>query len=302
MRSFISKKFIAAVIFLLPVIVMAADVQSFYAEPVAERPEWTSAADAAIKTAHSPKNRVAVLELYTSEGCSSCPPADRFLSALKDAGISDRQLIPMAFHVTYWDHIGWRDRFAKKQYDQRQRSLARKNRQNSVYTPQFVLVGDDYRSYASFSEDINKLAVQIATVDLMLRLRFQDSPGDGSRLHGNIMTGSEDVAANVRKIYLELTSTAVSGSVDDISLYFAVLEDHLYSDVNDGENDGEKLRHDYVVRHLSEPYLFNRTSDPARTEYSIELPAGWKRQDLSVIAFAENSQTGEVLQAVRIKL
>lgn len=96
-----------------------------------------------IKTVSSPQNRVAVLELYTSEGCSSCPPADRFLSQLKDSGISDRQLIPMAFHVTYWDYIGWNDRFAKKQFDQRQRELAYKNKSSTVYTPQFLLSGDD---------------------------------------------------------------------------------------------------------------------------------------------------------------
>jgi hypothetical protein len=94
-----------------------------------------------LNTARSPHNRVALLELYTSEGCSSCPPADRFLSSLKTAGITDKQLIPVAFHVTYWDYIGWQDRFAKKQHDERQRELAHKNRQTTVYTPQFVLAG-----------------------------------------------------------------------------------------------------------------------------------------------------------------
>ena len=262
---------------------------------------WSTAHDTTIKTASSPQTRVAVLELYTSEGCSSCPPADRFLSALKDAGISDKQLIPMAFHVTYWDHIGWKDRFAKKQYDQRQRSLAKKNRQNSVYTPQFVLVGDDYRRYATFSEDINKLAAQIATIELMLRLRFQDEQVYSSQ--NNASRAAANAAdANARKIHLELVSTAVTESVDDISFYFAVIEDQLYSDVSDGENDGKKLMHDYVVRHLSEPYIFDSLSSSVKTEYSIELPSEWKRQDLSVIAFAENTKTGEVLQAVRLKL
>ena len=68
-------------------------------------------------TAVSPANRVALLELYTSEGCSSCPPADRFMSRVKLADISDQQLIPLSFHVTYWDHIGWKDRFSNPQHD-----------------------------------------------------------------------------------------------------------------------------------------------------------------------------------------
>ena len=121
-----------------------------------------------VKVAKSPENRVVLLELYTSEGCSSCPPADRFLSNLKEAGISDQQLIPMAFHVTYWDYIGWKDRFAKKQYDQRQRDHAHKQQKATVYTPQFMMSGDDYRSYATFCKDVNKLVTEKATVHLEL--------------------------------------------------------------------------------------------------------------------------------------
>ena len=116
----------------------------------------------------SPENRVVLLELYTSEGCSSCPPADYFLSALKHAGISSKQLIPLAFHVTYWDYIGWHDRFADKAFDERQRVHARRNKQGTIYTPQFMMSGEDYRRYASFDNDIAKAGRQPASVDLEL--------------------------------------------------------------------------------------------------------------------------------------
>ena len=128
-------------------------------------------AEEVTKTVVSPVNRVALLELNTSEGCSSCPPADRFLSNLKESGISDKRLIAMAFHVTYWDYIGWKDRFAKKQYDQRQRQLAHKKRKNTVYTPQFVLAGDDYRRHSTFNKDINKLVAEKARVNLELSMK-----------------------------------------------------------------------------------------------------------------------------------
>ena len=78
-------------------------------------------ADNQILTAVSPEHRVSLLELYTSEGCSSCPPADKFLSNLQRAGVSSKQLIPLAFHVTYWDYIGWKDPYASPKHDGRQR-------------------------------------------------------------------------------------------------------------------------------------------------------------------------------------
>ena len=70
---------------------------------------------------HSPPHTVALLELCTSEGCSSCPPADRFIGALHDAGLDAGQVVPLALHVDYWDYIGWKDRFARPAFGERQR-------------------------------------------------------------------------------------------------------------------------------------------------------------------------------------
>jgi hypothetical protein len=241
------------------------------------------AARADIKTAKSPVNRVALLELYTSEGCSSCPPADRFLSSLKAAGTGDKKLIPLAFHVTYWDYIGWQDRFAKKQYDEHQRELARKNRQTSVYTPQFVLAGEDYRSYASFSEDVNRLTAEKATVDLVLTVK--DKPGSDG----------------VDRLQLSLESDISASAIEDIGIYLAVTENNLVSDVKDGENEGERLQHDYVVRQFSGPFFQSKPENRMKMEQTFVLGNDMKREDLSIVAFAENPHTGEVLQAVRLK-
>ena len=95
----------------------------------------------------SPAHRVALVELFTSEGCSSCPPADRWLSELKhDERIWDR-LVPVAFHVDYWDYIGWPDRFATKAFGERQRNYARGGNVASVYTPGFVVHGEEWRGW-----------------------------------------------------------------------------------------------------------------------------------------------------------
>ncbi|HHJ35443.1 MAG TPA: DUF1223 domain-containing protein [Gammaproteobacteria bacterium] len=235
-------------------------------------------AEEAAKTAVSPVNRVALLELYTSEGCSSCPPADHFLSGLKDSGFTDQQLIPLAFHVTYWDYIGWKDRFAKKQYDRRQRELAYKNNKSTVYTPQFVLVGDDYRRYMTFNKDINKVVAGKSSVRLALTVK-QD---EGS-------------------LQLELTSDITNSEIKDVRYYFAIVENNLFSDVDDGENEGKKLRHDFVVRHLSGPYFHGKPEEQRVTEHVVALDEEWKKQDLSIVAFAENPHTGDVLQAVNIR-
>ena len=259
------KKILLLVILILPMNLLAKDNVNVQAQ------------ESLIKSVKSPVHRVALLELYTSEGCSSCPPADRFLSNLKTSGISDNQLIPMAFHVTYWDYIGWKDRFAKKQYDQRQRDMARKKNKNTIYTPQFVLVGSDYRRYATFSTDIKKLTAETSDVDLELSTQQK-----GETLH------------------LKLQSNVSRSKVKNVGFYFVVVENNLSSHVSDGENEGEVLRHDYVVRQLSGPYFQNKSENGLVKKHIITIRKEWKKHDLSIVAFAENSHTGEVLQAVRV--
>lgn len=267
----IMKKYLLAVVFILvlPVNLHAQNSMAAKASPHEQTKVLTT-------TVESPPQRVAMLELYTSEGCSSCPPADQFLSDLKVAGISDRQIIPMAFHVTYWDYIGWQDRFASKRFDDRQRSLAGKNKMNTVYTPQFIFSGDDYRRYARFHEDINKLVSQKSTVDLQLT---------ASRQVGSIQLG---LKPNLSK---SETATVV--------FYIAVTENNLFSEVSDGENAGSRLQHDYVVRELFGPYIFAEDNQP-EIQQTIVMQPDWKPQDLSIVAFAENSRSGEILQAVRL--
>ena len=93
---------------------------------------------------HSPEHTLALLELYTSEGCNSCPPADRWLSNLPQRGFQADQVVPLSFHVDYWDHLGWKDRFALPAFSERQRRVVAWNAGRMIYTPQAVLHGKDY--------------------------------------------------------------------------------------------------------------------------------------------------------------
>lgn len=237
-----------------------------------------------VVTVKSPENRVALLELYTSEGCSSCPPAERWLSNLKKSGVSSQQLIPLTFHVTYWDYIGWRDRFGSERYDQRQRNIAKYNTQRTIYTPQFVLAGSDYRTHRQFTNDVGEIVSQKSVVDLKLSVQKVD-------------------ASNIS---VELYADIAKSDVEDVALFLTVYEDDLSSDVDDGENKGEVLHHDYVVRQIYGPFIQStpdaKSSIRPSIKHVVEIDKSWKNKDLSLVAFAQNPHTGEVLQAVRLAL
>lgn len=226
----------------------------------------------------SPQHRVALLELYTSEGCSSCPPADRFLSELKKSGAHGNELIPLAFHVTYWDYIGWRDRFASPVFDQRQKMIARHNAQGTLYTPQFVLSGKDFRRYRHFSTKVKQLAAQVSEVDLSLSV----TDNNNSQL----------------ELLLEVDSSRTHGK--DIEFFIVITENDLVSDVNDGENEGERLHHDFVVRSLHGPFRQKSSSSQSSHVVEIRLDKQWDAANLAVVAFAQNPLNGEILQAVKL--
>src|SRR5262249_3744705 len=97
--------------------------------------------------------RVALLELYTSEGCDSCPPTDRWVSALAGRGLEPSRVVTLGFHVDYWNYLGWSDPFAKADFSARQRVASQRNRATVVYTPQLLLNGADYRR-GTFRDDI----------------------------------------------------------------------------------------------------------------------------------------------------
>lgn len=239
------------------------------------------------RTAHvkSPAHRVAMLELYTSQGCSSCPPAEKWLSAMQEAGVAKDQLIPLAFHVTYWDYIGWKDNFASPRHDERQRKIAQHNEQKTVYTPQLVLSGDDYRNHNRFFEDVAAHVMKPSSVDLELTATA-DAVTDAI---------STDVKIEVR--------TDVSRSrLKDITIYLAVYENNLQSTVDGGENDGEELHHDYVVRQLYGPFIQSAPQKRGRVDQTLVIEPDWKLKDVHLVAFAQNPNDGEVLQAVSLSL
>ncbi len=230
---------------------------------------------------HSLPTRVGVLELYTSEGCNSCPPADRWVSSLPAKGFSTDRLVALAFHVDYWDQLGWTDRMAKAQYSARQRSLADRNRARVVYTPQLLLNGADFRAAndAGIDERLKKLNREPALADVALR----QSP---------LSTG----------VKVELDVQVAKAAVQsDAQVFFAVTENRLDSAIKAGENAGKLLHHDFVVRDLAGPFPVDK-SGHLHWQTETTLRPEWKSADLFLTAFVENARTGDVLQAMSAPL
>lgn len=198
--------------------------------------------------AHSPATPLTVVELYTSEGCSSCPPADRWLSTLA----SRTDVLPLAFHVSYWDALGWVDRFAQPAFNERQRKVQAATAGRYVYTPQVVVNGQDWRQW---SGGLPAPAQRAAEVDIALTRQ-----GD--------------------QVTARITPAPGQHGLPQWAGYWAVLEDGHRSAVKAGENAGEMLRHDSVVR-TYQPVMPWPGAAPA--QFSLQLPAAQAPSSTSAI-------------------
>ncbi|MEZ0318154.1 MAG: DUF1223 domain-containing protein [Methylophilaceae bacterium] len=227
-----------------------------------------------------------LLELYTSEGCSSCPSADKWMSSIAGSGFTSDKVVPLAFHVDYWDYIGWKDRFGKAEYSNRQRQAAKHDFAAFVYTPQVTLNGTDFRGWqqgSRFSQALETSSRQPAKANLRINITS-----------GETNSSSVSVAAQTIK----------PEDAKNLDAYIAVYENNLKSEVKAGENAGRQLKHDYVVRELYGPYrLEEKIADKQAGGWQRSLPlnAEWKNRDIGVAAFLQNRESGQVVQALSLK-
>ena len=230
-------------------------------------------------TVRSGPQTTALIELYTSEGCSSCPPADRWLSTFT-ASKAPLRVVPIAFHVSYWDYIGWKDPFADERHTARQRERAKTAGARSVYTPQVVLGGKDFprwsqeREFASRVDAINRVPAR-AWLEINARSR-----NDG-------------------QVTASISARRMDGhDARDLAIVAALTQRDLKSRVTAGENRGEFLRHDFVTRDLSTSRPFESSTDAASIVASFKPRADWNLASMSLVAFVQDVKTGEVLQAL----
>ncbi len=216
----------------------------------------------------SSTQRVRVVELFTSHGCSSCPPADAWLRRLEDTPGLWRQVVPLAFHVDYWDYLGWRDRFADAGFSQRQRDYRRSGALGSVYTPGMLVNGREWRGWYRGNSIPGGQPVQIGRLQLEIAaegtatLRFLPGP---------------------------------DWQAGELRAHIAILGNGVKSHIGAGENRGRELQESFVV--LSHAETAETT---AALTWQLKRPAyePVEAGRLAVVAWLSAAKDPTPLQAV----
>ncbi len=201
----------------------------------------------------------ALVELFTSEGCSSCPPADKLLSRIKTAG----EAIVLSYHVDYWDHLGWKDAFSQAAFSERQRQYAQQFSLESIYTPQMIVNGQE----EFVGSDEQRLRASLAKNDLQ-------PAGFVAKV----------VSTNNRTVQLNYTLNDPSS----VSLNVALVQTGATTVVKKGENEGRTLEHVNVVREL-------KTIEPQTTgAVEMNLPSGVAKNALSFVVFTQDKNSHKI--------
>lgn len=224
-----------------------------------------------------------VVELFTSEGCSSCPPADALLQRLAATGQDGLRVIALGEHVDYWDRLGWKDRFSSRELTGRQQTYASRFNIDDIYTPQMVVdgrtefVGSDAAAARSAIAKAAAARHGIIAIDVV--------PAD---------------SVDRGRVSLNVTHLPPVSRGDHADILLGITEDHLQSDVKAGENRGRVLAHAPVVRKLTTIGEVTGESGSAATELTIA--PDWRREHLTIVAFVQERRSRTVLAAASLPL
>ncbi len=216
-----------------------------------------------------------VVELFTSEGCSSCPPADQLLFRLEQQPVPNADIILLGEHVDYWDQLGWRDRFSSSRFTDRQTLYANHFRIDGPYTPQMVVNGR-----AEFVGNDS---------DKALREITRASQASGPVPHIQI-TRQQD----------RLHVTVASAAARPFNVLCAITERDLTTKVGGGENGGHELHHTAVVRQLTK--LGATRDGHFESDVPLKLSSDWRPENLHAVVFLQNGSSGEITGATQIPL
>ncbi|HEX9944377.1 MAG TPA: DUF1223 domain-containing protein [Thermoanaerobaculia bacterium] len=220
--------------------------------------------------------RTAVVELFTSQGCSSCPPADRLLSKIARDPRYQSKVIPLSFHVDYWNYIGWTDPYSSSRWSERQRLYAaRAFHSNRIYTPQVV---------------VNGRAECVGSQEGAVMDRIEDALAAEPAGRVSLAVDPPTPDGHLRvKVGAKLAKAAGSGNLD---LWVAVYQSGLSTEVKAGENSSRVLRNDRVVRRFEKAFTLPAAAGAEKSgEVVLGLDKRWKTEDLGVAAFLQDPAT-----------
>jgi hypothetical protein len=226
-----------------------------------------------------------VVELFTSEGCSSCPPADALLSRLeRTQPVEGALVIPLAMHVDYWNYLGWADPFSSAEFSARQGEYAAAYGKDGVYTPQMIVDGVKEFPGGNTGRALESISKAASVPKAEVRLTRAASEG-GVRLG----------------VRIERTPELTAG--DDAYVLLAVTEGGLSTDVRRGENAGRKLGHVGVVRRLTTVGPLNsKPGEPFAAEANVAFDKSWRRENLRAVVFAQERGSRRILAAGMLDL
>ena len=237
--------------------------------------EDAAAAGASARPAAASSGPAVLVELFTSQGCSSCPPADRLLGQLPGE-VDGVQVLPLAFHVDYWDDLGWRDPFSSAEWTARQNKYARALGAGRIYTPQLVVQG----TADVVGSDRGK------AVDLIRRA----AGATGGRIQATTVAGPNSLTVSVDAAL----GASKAGSRADA--WVALVENGLATRVARGENQGRGLVNHFVVRRLTRAFAVEPGSS-RRGDVVLALEPGWRRDRMAVTVFLQEDRGLAVLAA-----
>jgi len=243
--------------------------------------------EAAATPATAAARKAVVVELFTSEGCSSCPPADALLSRLDATQpVEGAEIIPLAMHVDYWNNLGWDDPFSSRQFSERQGEYAAAFRHDGVYTPQMVV--DGVREFNGGNSSLAQEAIGKAAREPKGEVLLTYTP---SQTEGFV------------RISAQINNFPKPTEGESVNVLLALTESGLASDVARGENSGRKLTHVGVVRSLK--ILGGLPEAPGtsfKAETDVPVEKSWRRENLRAVVFAQERGTRRVLAAGSLKL
>lgn len=229
-----------------------------------------------------------VVELFTSEGCSSCPPADKLLTDLSKAGaVEGVDVIPLAQHVDYWNRLGWTDPFSSARFSQRQQEYAQGFRSDQIYTPQMIV--DGTAQFVGSDRDRAIASIRNAARQRKGTITLHITPPKGDDL----------------KLIVGMTITGLPAITpgDEAEVLIAITEDGLQSDVARGENAGHKLAHTGVVREWQTAGKLSPNRAPAFDQNAqVALKENWKRENLKLVVIVQERTSRRILAAASLKI
>ena len=224
-----------------------------------------------------------LIELFTSEGCSSCPPADTLLQKLDQQPIAGAELIVLSEHVDYWNHIGWKDPYSARLYSDRQSAYGKRFGLDSVYTPQMVV--DGMSEFVGSNTSLANQAFEKALHRPKLPVRLSSIS-----VTSHLLTG-----------HLETESLDKSYGTGDVDVYLVLALNRAESRVSAGENAGHNLQHVSVVRRISKIGAVKQ-GQALSQEVQVKLGPREDSGNLRVIAFVQESRQGRVLGAAAVRV